>query len=672
MKRRETIKILGILPFIPSVVLPLTDVKGKTKDKRSAIIESYNLVVYGGTPGGIACSVRAAREGLKVLLVNYNQHLGGQFANGLGTMDTLYNGARAPVYDELRYNIYGFYRSTYGYQSSQYEATKPGYPKTRFESHVVERLIDEMIEREPGITVIKGYYPYGVELKNKFIASVAFKEMNGENIFSAEGSIFADCSYEGDLAAISGANYKLGRESTDEYGEKNAGMCYYKKDYWPPTENIIDQEDFKLVRRLNLAGYTSWSDRMDESKGKAHEAIMAFNIRTTLTNDPNNRIIPDKPKNYDPEYLKNRFGDVSGTGLPVPNQKTSWNDPRLVGLPNKYVEGNWEERQKVIDKFREVTLGLLYFKQNDPSVPAEEQTMWKQYGLPKNEYADNGHIPYELYVREARRIVGRSVFTEHCAMLQEGLKRAPIQSDSISITEWFMDSHFCTETQIEGSKMEGEVMLKNKTFPGQVALGTILPEKLDNLLVPVCLSSSHVGWGTIRVEPTWMSIGEVAGYIAFIAVSRNVAPTEIDSDFLIRLLARERIMISFFNDVEGREYSQWYPAIQYLGTKGFFGTYTAFPNEKLSVELANEWLSHIKQWIHLRSIKMKDIKKILKAEESKGNIFVNAKDFTSGLGESVGNPKMVSDLSKKLKIHNNSFITRGDACRLIFEATEGL
>lgn len=672
MKRRETIKILGILPFIPFVVLPPTDVKGKARDKRSAIIESYNLVIYGGTPGGIACAVRAAREGLKVLLVNYNQHLGGQFANGLGTMDTLYNGARAPVYDELRFNIYGFYRSTYGYQSSQYEATKPGSSKTRFESHVVERLIDEMIERESGITVIKGYYPYEVELNNNFITSVAFKEMNGENIFTAGGSIFADCSYEGDLAAISGVNYKVGRESTDEYGEKNAGMCYYKKDYWPPAENIIEQEDFKLVRRLNLSGYTSWSDRMEESTGKAHEAIMAFNIRTTLTNDPDNRIIPGKPKNYDPEYLKNRFADVSGTGLAVPNQKTSWNDPRLVGLPNKYVEGNWEERQKIIDKFREVTLGLLYFKQNDPSVPAEEQTMWKQYGLPKNEYTDNGHIPYELYVREARRIVGRSVFTEHCALLQEGLRRAPIQSDSISITEWFMDSHFCTETQIEGSKMEGEVMLKNKTFPGQVSLGTIFPEKLDNLIVPVCLSSSHVGWGTIRLEPTWMSIGEVAGYIASIAVSRNVAPTEIDSEFLIRLLARERIMISFFNDVEGREYSNWYPAIQYLGTKGFFGTYMALPNEKLTVKLADEWLRHLKQWIHLGSINIQHINKILKAEESKGDIFVNAKDFTSGLGESVGNPQLVSDLTKKLKIRNNSFITRGDACRLIFEATERL
>jgi hypothetical protein len=305
-------------------------------------------------------------------------------------------------------------------------------------------------------------------------------------------------------------------------------------------------------------------------------------------------------------------------------------------------------------------------------VSTEEQTKWKKFGLPKNEYTDNGHIPYELYVREARRIIGRSVFTEHCAMLQEGLKRAPIQSDSISITEWFMDSHFCTETQIEGSKMEGEVMLKNKTFPGQISLGTIFPEKLDNLLVPVCLSSSHVGWGTIRLEPTWMSIGEVAGYVASIAVSQNVAPTEIDSDFLIRLLARERIMISFFNDVEGREYSKWYPAIQYLGTKGFFGSYMALPNEKLTAILADEWLSHIKEWIQMKSTNFKQIKKILKAEESNRDIFVNAKDFAFSLGEAIGNPQKVSDLSTKLEIHNNSYITRGDACRLIFEATEGL
>ncbi len=672
MKRREMLKIFGVIPFIPMFNFHRDKMINKTMGKTTSYNEAYNLIIYGATPGGVACAVRAAREGLQVLLVNYNHHLGGQFANGLGTMDTLYNGARAPIYDELRYNIYDFYRMMYGKKSPQYKATKPGSPKTRFESHVAEQLINEMIERELGITVIKGYYPLSVEIKNKNIKGAIFKELNGENSIKVEASIFSDCSYEGDLAAVAGAEYRLGRESQAEYKEKNAGVCYYKKNYWPPPKDIIDQEDFKLARRLNLFRYNTWSDRMPESTGEAHKAIMAYNIRTTLTNDPENRIIPGKPKNYDPKYLKDRFGNVSGAGLEVPNQKTSWNDPRLVGLPNRYVEGDWTERQKVIDKFREISLGLLYFKQNDPSVSTEEQNKWKQYGLPKNEYQDNGNLPYELYVREARRIVGHSVFTEHNAMLMEGLKRAPIQNDSISVTEWFMDSHFCTEAHIEGCKKEGEVMLKNKTFPGQVSIGTIFPKNLDNLLVPVCISASHVGWGTIRLEPTWMSIGEAAGYIAAKAVNQNVAPSKIDNDSLIRLLARKRIMISFFNDMEGREYSSWYPAVQYLGTKGFFGSYLALPNENLTAEIAEEWLSHFNEWINLKTINLMHTKKICKAEQSKSEVFVNAKDFAIGLGEAVGDIKKISDLSIKLKINSGSFISRGDACRLIFEATEGL
>lgn len=670
MKRRETIKIFGLLPLIPVDGFSSFKIKNKAMEKSNNFTISYNLVVYGATPGGIACALRAAREGLQVLLVNYNYHLGGQFVNGLGTMDTLYNGARAPIYDELRYNIYDFYRSTYGYQSPQYQATQPGFPKTRFESHVAEKLINEILQKESGITILKGYYPLKVGINNKIVESVSFKKIDGDGIFVAQGSVFADCSYEGDLAATAGVDFRLGRESQEEYGEENAGVCYYKKDYWPPAENVINQENFKLARRLNLSSYTAWSDRMPQSTGEAHDAIMAYNIRTTLTSDPLNRILPDKPKNYDPEYLKDRFSEVRSAGLGIPNQKTSWNNPRLVGLPNKYVEGDWVERKKIIEKFREVTLGLLYFKQNDSSVPDEEQNYWKQFGLPKNEYTDNGNLPYELYVREARRILGRSIFTEHNAMLADGLNRTPIVKDSISITEWFMDSHFCTESEVEGSKMEGEVMLKNKTFPGQISFGTIFPKKIDNLMVPVCLSCSHIGWGTIRLEPTWMSIGEAAGYAASIAIHQKISPSEINRDQLIRLLARKRIMISFFNDLEGREYSSWYPSVQYLGTQGFFVTYNALPNEKLTIELANVWLNYFEKWITEPAADNKSFtKKIAIAEKITDGKLITANDFANRLGKSIGDMGLVSRLLDRLNIFTESHITRGDACRLIFEVS---
>ena len=407
----------------------------------------------------------------------------------------------------------------------------------------------------------------------RILKSVTFRQMEGDKTIELRAEIFTDCSYEGDLAAIAGVDCRIGRESRNEYGEAHAGIIYMEKGYWPPKQGI-DQKSFEQVRRLNLFRYDDWSGPLltPESSGEAHKAIQAFNIRTTLTDDPANRIIPRKPDNYDPEYLRKTFGHDGSPGLSVPNMKTSWNQPELVGEQNNYIEGNWSQRKQIYQKFRDVTLGLLYFLQNDKSVPEEKQKIWQRFGLPKDEYKDNGHMPYEVYVRESRRIVGRKVFTENDAVLADGLKRAPVHPDSISVTEWFMDSHACTTKRLPGSKLEGEVMLKNQTFPGQIPFGSILPQNIDNLIVPVCLSASHIGWGTIRLEPTWMSIGEAAGYVASLAIKKKIPPASVDSDELTRLLARKHIMLSFFNDMEGREYAPWYPAMQYLATQGFFGS----------------------------------------------------------------------------------------------------
>jgi hypothetical protein len=273
-------------------------------------------------------------------------------------------------------------------------------------------------------------------------------------------------------------------------------------------------------------------------------------------------------------------------------------------------------------------------------------------------------------VREARRIVGRSVFTENDAILVKGLQRTPIQTDSISITEWFMDSHACTEKTIEGSKLEGEVMLKNKTFPAQISFNCILPEEVDNLIVPVCLSSSHIGWGAIRLEPTWMSIGEAAGYTVAMAIKEKISPAKIDKDKLLRTLAKSRLMISFFNDVEGREYSSWYPAVQYLGTKGFFGTYEANVHQTLSSKLANVWLLHISRWISGRSFDPNKYTKDIFSVEHIKDDGMKASVFVKHLSEIEGfQDRKISLLLQKLDINPDSKITRGDASRLIFETS---
>ncbi len=214
-------------------------------------------------------------------------------------------------------------------------------------------------------------------------------------------------------------------------------------------------------------------------------------------------------------------------------------------------------------------------------------------------------------------------------------------------------------------------MLKNRTFPGQVPYNCILPKDLDNLIVPVCLSASHIGWGTIRLEPTWMSIGESAAYAVSMAVNQKIAPSAIRKDKLMRLLARKGVMLSFYSDVEGREYARWYPAVQYLGTKGFFGTYEANATERLSSALADMWLPHAGRLITNPLLDAGKYATEIFASDAVTDAGISAGKFAKKLSETEGFSKQkVLALLPRLNLKPDALITRGDACRIIFEATE--
>jgi hypothetical protein len=637
----------------------------------SAVEKQYDLVVYGATPGGVACAVRAAREGLSVQLVSHAEHLGGMLSNGLSTMDTLYNGRRAPLYDELREKIYAHYLQKYGVLSPQYQATQPGHPKTRYEAHVVENLINELLNAESRILVVKRYYPVAVTSESALLRSVTFRKVGGKKTLTVHADAFADCSYEADLAAVAGVLYRVGREARDEFQEKHAGVIYVRRQEWPPTN--VETKAWAIARDLNLFRYSEWFDVITEaSTGKANPAVQGYNIRTIITSNPTNRIPIKKPKHYDPESLRKfGMGDPADPGLSMPNQKFGMNEPKLVGKQDPYVEGDWKTRNSVTEQHRQATLALLYFRQHDPSVPLSIRQQWLQYGLPKDEFADNGHMPHEIYARETRRIHGLSVFSENDAQLASGLERAPIRSDSISITEWFLDSHACTPSQVPGSEMEGKVMLKNQTFPGQVSYRTIIPKGFKNFIVPVCLSSTHIGWGTIRLEPTWMSISEAAAYAVVKAKREELTVAEIETDGLLRLLAERRFMLSFFNDVEGQEDADWFPAVQYLGTKGFFGTYDAQPLALLTTPLATAWIEHATR---LMQNQVQDAtsatQRILTAERKSGAPAI-ARDFADLLTQALPIPQQKANAIHKLLARSNidpeQPITRGNASHLIFQ-----
>lgn len=664
MNRRNVIKLMGAAPLLNLLAVKQLQAAAYLPETNT----DTQLLVFGATPGGIACSIRAAREGLKVTLVSTSRHLGGMMVNGLGIFDTLYNGSRAPLYDEFRKMIYDYYRNTYGTDSVQYKSSGPGISKTMYEAKVAEQLIDTWLKAEPNITIYKEYYPVSVIKAGGRIKETVFRSMDEKAELKIAASVFADCSYEGDLLGISGADYIIGRESKQEYGEEYAGVIYTKDEKIPAgSEPTLQQQ---ISRRLNLYRY---SERrtvvMPGSTGEADRTLQGFNLRTILTDDPDNLYFPEKPANYDPAHFKAHYTHTAEKlTLSRPNNKSSLPYPEILGLQNKYVEGDWNTRRLVIQQYKDEVNGLLYYRQNDPSLPAELREHWRKYGLAKDEFPDNDHIPYDLYVREARRLKGKVVFTQHDALLAEGLHRAPIHTDSIIATDWFLDSHACTERTIPGSKEEGHVMLRSETVPGQVPLALLFPNEPANLIVPVCLSASHIGWGALRLEPVWMSVGEAAAWLLIQAVRQKVDPPAVNADMLIRHLAQQRFLLSFFNDMEGRESASWYPAVQYLGTKGFFGSYDSRADQKLTTTLAGRWTEQLKNWRDTGNWKAnEEAKQTLKAESMDGDP-VLAAAFATAIERSVRLTGQGEKWLNTLSIKKEAILTRGDAARIIFEA----
>ncbi len=647
---------IGALPAFGRKLCALLLLLGSLAVAAAEDVKPFDLVVVEATPGGITMAVRAAREGLNVLLVNHNEHLGGILSSGLGVWDTQYEGKRSPIYDEVRQAIFDHYRTTYGENSEQYKQALPaksGHTNGKFEPKVAEKIFNELVGKEKNLTVWKGFVPVLVKREGAIIQSITFKTTKGAETKTVTAKVFADCSYEGDLAALAKVPYRVGRESRAEYGEPHAGKVFMVSSSKAPTPELAKLAE--LHDSLNLRKFTGFQTVATESTGEADGEVQAFNYRTILSSDPANRLPVTKPANYDVAALKRlEFGSIV---QPLPNKRIGWNRPQLIGPHTAYVQGDVRARQQVMDAHWDATMALLYFLQNDESVTPERRKFFGQFGLAKDEFTDNGHRPYEFYVREARRIVGRYVFTQHDAMLAKDYKRAPVHEDSIGVTEWYLDTHACTTNRVKGSLDEGKMMLHYETFPGQVPYRALLPQGVDNLLVPVCLSSTHVAWGTIRLEPTWMNICESAAYAVVQAVKNGQTPAAINPDKLLRTLAEKRVMLSFFNDVDVSGKEEWIPAVQYFGTKGFFATYDARLNEPLTQEVAFRWASGVKR-IKEGTLKADTLARALVKDEELRGVQITH-------GRFVG---MLPSGSRVKAAPSFSQLTRGEALLMLWEA----
>jgi len=643
---------------------------------RIAAIE-YDLAVIDATPGGISSAIRAAREGLNVLLVNRTMHLGGLISGGIGVLDALYDGKRSPILDEFQQRVLDFYRAKYGENSPQYNTVRPGPrlgPGSRlsFESSVGEAVLNEMVAAEKGITVLKGCYPTGVERVGRILRTVTLGQEAAPGSIKITAKIFIDATYSADLAALARVPYRIGREDRNEFNEPHAGRIFTyqikaKEARYPQAAVIGDLN----IRPVNVVS----SETFASSTGAGDNKIGAWNYRLCVSCDPNNRRYPEKPANYNrQEFVDTYSDDFPRIGSHLINQKTTW----WENLPAEnwaYPDGDWPTRHKIEARYRDFALGRMYFLQNDPSVPAARQKQALQWGLAKDEFVDHDNIPYEIYVRESRRIVGRYVFTEHDASLARGYDRTPVHDDSIAITDWYIDLQQVSRERQPGSSDEGLLSLSELTRPSQIPYRSILPQDLDNLLVTVCISTTHVAWGAVRFEPLWMQIGEAAGFAAAIARRRGLDPALISSTELQRTLVEHRLMVSFFNDFDMATDSPWVPAVNYLATKGFFDSYNARPNDPLLLSTAEQWVKSASEILLGVSDGDKRARRLAQSRNTSG--FATANTFGSMLAKSDGLDKAkgagaIWAVMSRQKLARNGVLKRGDACHLVYRLISGV
>ena len=523
----------------------------------------FDVCVAGGTPAGIAAALRVARAGHSVLLTQHTKHLGGMCTNGLGQWDAKSDNRRCPIFGEILARLETHYRETYGADSEEYRAAHYGierYPVGSFEPSVIEAIFNDMVSAERALTVWTGFYPASAIARSRKIESVVFKSWHGTEKREVSASIFIDATYEGDLAAAAGVPCRTGRESARDYGEPHAGRLFTR--FIPePAPSLA------LQGILNLLTFCVRQGEIDPaSPHTGDNCIQAYNLRPCVSRDPTNRILLERPPdNYD----RSRFLSYTRRNLAISadiHGKNSYNSAILPGENHAYPEGDWATRLKIEQHHRDFALGLMWFLQNDPSLSGEQRAHHRQWGLPADEFTDNENLPYEIYVRETRRIAGRHILTENDLLPRTGFMRPHPFEDSVAFTDWYMDSHSCTADigtwgagkGLSGNAahpFEGKLILTEEFRPGMVPYRSLVPENLDNLVVPVCLSATHIAWGSVRLEPIWIHLGEVSGFAACQSLAHGETIGSLDASRLQRTLLEAGMSIAFFNrhlDAAGR------------------------------------------------------------------------------------------------------------------------
>jgi len=548
---------MKILCVLTAILLGIPSCQSNL-DNTSSIAIATDVVIYGGTSAAVTAAVQVAKMGLNVVIVSPDKHLGGLSASGLGWTDTGDKSVIGGLARNFYHRLYLHYqkeeswrwqeRSEYG-NKGQGNVAIDGNNRTMwiFEPHAAEMAFDQLIE-ENDISVFREEWldrDGGVQMKGTNIKSI--RTLSGKSFI---GEVFLDATYEGDLMAEAEVSYHVGREGCDVYGEKwngvQTGVLHHRHHFMTDISPYIIPGDpgSGVLPRI------STEDPGEYCEGDSK--IQAYCFRMCLTKVPENRVEITRPDDYDSTRyeLLVRIFDAGWRELfdkfdPIPNYKTDVNNhgpfsSDNIGMNYDYPEGSYERRKEIIQEHVSYQKGLLYFLVSDPRVPTELQEEMVQWGYAKDEFTDNGHWPHNIYVREARRMIGEFVMTEN-----EVLGKQPVNR-SIGMGSYTMDSHnIQSYIKPDGFvQNEGDIGV-HPDEPYLIDMGSILPirEECTNLLVPVALSSSHIAFGSIRMEPVFMILGQSAATLAALAVAENKGVHEIPYDQLrTRLLEDGQVL----------------------------------------------------------------------------------------------------------------------------------
>jgi hypothetical protein len=525
--RRNHVSLLAAVALLTATASPVGQ-------QQSGSPQTFDLVVYGGTAGGVITAVAAAREGLSVALLEPGRHLGGMVSGGLGWTD------------------YGRKEVIGGYSLEFFQRVGAKYGRDiewHFEAHVAEAVFNELV-KEAGVRV---FLQHRLREKNSVTKKgTIVTELTTENGVSFRGRLFADASYEGDLMAQSGVNYTWGREGISEYNESLAGV----RDRTPLHQfraavSPVDSTG-KLLPEI--------MPRSKDPVGAADKRVQAYNFRLCMTRNPDNRVAWPKPAGYSParyellarylpafeKELKRSLAinDVMKADI-LQNGKTDTNNngafsTDYIGGSYEYPEGNYATRARIRQAHVDYIQGFLYFLATDARVPSALSAEMKEWGLCRDEFVDNDHWPYQLYVREARRMVGEYV------MSQNDIQTELTKPDSIGMGSYNSDSHNVQRRPTDdGSAVENEGDMQVAVKPYEISYRMLLPKRAQatNLLVPVCFSATHVAYSTLRMEPQYMILGHAAGVAAKMAIEGTQAIQDVDTKALSAKLLAQRAVL---------------------------------------------------------------------------------------------------------------------------------